>query len=260
MKDLIKKFFKKFGYTIGASNNFSTYSDPIVDQKMLIGEENKVVIFDVGAHNGQTSLLYNHFFKYATIYSFEPSPKAFSIMKERVNTYSNINIYNKALGNIDGKVNFYLNKYDYTNSMLSTHHDAIKSWGADHLETKEVIQVASSTLDSFIRESNIEHLDILKIDTQGSEHCVIEGASHAIEKGMIKLVYLEIICMPAYESQKYFDEMLHLMRSKGFQLYNLYNFSMTDFGQLRQMDAIFLSDKFYSQILQDRSALKGMAR
>ena len=46
--------------------------------------------------------------------------------------------------------------------------------------------------------------------------------------------------MPTYSGQKHFDEVLYLLRSKGFQLFNLYNYSHTEFGELRQVDAIFI--------------------
>lgn len=248
MKRVVKKLFKMFGYTISGSTDQAVYTDPIVEQKKLFGTGGKIVVFDVGAHVGQTTLLYNHFFKNSTIYAFEPFLESFNILKQNAGKYPNIKIFNTALGNKIGMVDFHVNNSTYTNSILSTHQQAATTWGENILDTKETIKVKSTTLDDFIEKMNIEQIDILKIDTQGTEYYVIEGALKSIEKEKIRLVYLEILTMPTYKDQKYFDEVLSLLRLNGFHLYNLYNFSNTALGELRQIDAIFLSDKFYLQL------------
>jgi hypothetical protein len=46
--------------------------------------------------------------------------------------------------------------------------------------------------------------------------------------------------MPTYQKQKHLDEILLLLRRKGFVLYNFYNLSYTNAGELRQVDAIFI--------------------
>jgi FkbM family methyltransferase len=248
MKKIVKRILQNLGYVIAPANSNLLYVDPIMVQQKLIGKDKKITIFDVGAHSGETTLLYNHFFKNATIYSFEPFPDTFNMMKQKVAGYPNIKIFNLALASKGGKANFHVNKYNYTNSLLATHEDAIKTWGIDHQDTKEIIEVNSDTLDRFVEKMQIENIDILKIDTQGSEYSVIEGAAQTIDAQKVRLIYLEIITMPAYKEQKFFDEVLHLLRLKGFHLHNFFNFSFTNAGELRQLDAIFLSEKYYAEL------------
>jgi hypothetical protein len=57
------------------------------------------------------------------------------------------------------------------------------------------------------------------------------------------MIYTEIITLPTYEGQRYLDEILGQMRSHGFDLFNFYNYSCTNTGQLRQVDAIFIKSK-----------------
>ena len=73
LKKIIKFFLGKMGYSISPLV-LSTEEDMIpeyADQKKIVGSDN-ITIFDVGAHHGQTSTLYNTLFKKASIYSFHP--------------------------------------------------------------------------------------------------------------------------------------------------------------------------------------------
>jgi hypothetical protein len=57
---------------------------------------------------------------------------------------------------------------------------------------------------------------------------------------------MEIILASTYEGQKYFDEILLLLRRKGFQLFNLYNYTYSG-NELIQVDAIFIHKSFNEQ-------------
>jgi FkbM family methyltransferase len=237
MKKILKKILKGFGYEIISSN-------PFKDQKRLFVGKEKLVVFDVGAHHGQTALDYNKLFNNCTIYSFEPFRESFDILNENVKSYPNIKIFNNALGNVIGDLDFHVNKSSATNSILPTHQESSKTWGKNLLDTIETIKIKSTTIDDFIGKSGINQIDVLKIDTQGTEYNVIEGAIKAIKQGKIKLIYLEIITLPTYQNQKHLDEMLSFLRLNGYNLYNIYNYSSTPLGMLRQIDAIFLNNKF----------------
>jgi FkbM family methyltransferase len=213
------------------------------DQKMLVGQKDEVVIFDVGAHHGQTALKYNSLFKNCQIYAFEPFIDSFNILKDKVSIYENVKAFNLALSKDIGQVPFNLNSSSGTNSILPTSAEAAITWDKNKLETAETILVNSTTLDDFITKKNISQIDILKLDTQGSEYLVIEGAKECIKKGKIKLIYMEIILMPTYVGQKHFDEILFLLRTNNFKLFDIYNNNYSANGELRQIDAIFIYQK-----------------
>ena len=237
MKNLIKRLLAKIGYTIVRLT--PTVDHAFIDQHKLVGD-NPVIIFDIGACNGGIALLYNELFKKSNIYCFEPFIPSFEELKKNTARFNNISIFNMAFSNVSGQIDFHVNNFPPTNSILATHPDSNKNWGEGLLDTKEKIKVKSITLDEFIDEYGIEKIDILKLDTQGSEYQILEGASKSIEQNKISLIYLEIIIMSTYQQQKSFDEILLLLRNKGFTLYNLYNYSYTNLGELRQVDAIFI--------------------
>ena len=75
--------------------------------------------------------------------------------------------------------------------------------------------------------NNSEKIDIMKMDTQGTEFAVIEGAVDSINENKIKIVYTEIITMTTYIGQKYLDEVIKLFRENKFNLYDIYGQSYT---------------------------------
>lgn len=232
IKKTLARIINHFGYDL------HRIPDPFIDQKNLIKGIKGPVIFDVGAHHGQTSIMYSKLFKNGLIYSFEPYAESFKYLSTKVKRYDNIKPFNVALGNKIGKSKFYINPSSPTNSLLPTDAKAPQIWGDGLLESTDQTEVDVVTIDSFVEKYEIKRVDILKLDTQGTEYQIIEGAGKAFSEGRIKVIYTEIITMPTYIGQKELHEVLHIIQDKGFRLHNFYNYSLTN-GKLRQVDAIF---------------------
>jgi FkbM family methyltransferase len=250
MKKIVEKLLEKFGQKVIKSN--STIEEAFAVQRLLIGKSlnknNPVIIFDVGAFEGQTALEYHNLFEDSMIYCFEPFLPSFEILKKNTSGFNNIQVFNSAVSNFSGQLDFHVNTFSQTNSLLATHPLGNKTWGEGLLDTVKKTKINSVKLDDFIIENKIQKIDILKLDTQGTEYQIIEGASKAIKENKIFLIYLEIIIMPTYQEQKNFDEILMMLRINGFKLYNLYNYNYTNSGELRQVDAVFINN----QVLKSR--------
>lgn len=223
--------------------------NPFDDQQKLFRVGDASIIFDVGAQFGQTALEYSKRFKNSRIYSFEPFNESFEIMRDNVMKEPNVRIYNIGFGDAIGKKEINSNTFSATNSILDTDDKAASTWGDNLLETIKKTEVNITTIDKFTEEQKIKTIDILKIDVQGYEFKVLEGARNLILKNEIKIIYLEIIILPTYKNQKQLDEVLSLLRSYNFSLYNFYNFSYDSFGSLRQLDAVFICNKYKNNFL-----------
>lgn len=241
MKRFLCAVFYHLGYRVLKHNSNS--QNAFKTQKYLLGSS-AITIFEVGAHFGETVMIYNKLFNKPAIYSFEPFLPSFEKLEKNVEMLSNVKAYNVALSNFTGEIDFHVNRSSATNSILPTSKDSVKNWGENLLDTVEIIKINSITIDEFVEKNSIEIIDILKIDTQGTEYEVIQGASKTIEQNKIKLVYLEIIVISTYKKQRYPDEILFLLRSKGFHLFNQYNYTYSDEGELQQFDAIFAHESF----------------
>ena len=243
IKKIIKKIFNVFGCEIISTKYIVLPPDAFEDQRKIFADQDSVIIFDVGAHHGQTALAYNKLFKASQIYSFEPFGESYTALTNTVKSFGNIQAFNTALSNITGEVDFHSNQSSATNSIFATHQEGAAIWDVDLLDTINKIKVPVTTIDAFIETHNIPNIDILKIDTQGTEYLVIEGALSSIKSGKLKLIYMEILTLPTYENQKKFDEILLLLRTNSFELYNIYNTSQTKNGVLRQLDAVFVNSQ-----------------
>ncbi len=236
MKATIQRLFRKYGYEI------HRYQDAFRNQEKLLAGINTPVIFDVGAHRGYVSTLYHGVFPKASIYAFEPSPDSFAVLQKRTASIDQIHTHNLALSNRTGTAEFHVNPSSATNSLLSTQPGVAKTWGQGLLETIEKITVPTSTIDDFCQTHHIDRIDLLKLDVQGAEPLVLEGAKQTFAERKVSVIYTEIITMPSYSGQAKLHEYMGLLNDYGFCLYNFYNFFNHE-ERLKQMDAIFIRNE-----------------
>jgi len=239
MRELIKRIAKRCGYSIGRLQKKMYTEDAFEAMQYLLGGIEEPIIFDVGAHHGQVVLKFRELFPSSRIYAFEPFRPSFTELKAKTEHDSNIFIYDFGLCDSEGFKSFSSNSNTATNSLLSSDNSGAQTWGPGLLETKEIIQAKFSTIDSVVAALRISRIDILKLDVQGAEHLVFAGAKNTFKRGIISLIYSEIITQPTYKGQKRFDDALTQIYNNGFDLYNIYNMSRTSEGRLRQIDTIF---------------------
>lgn len=236
MNRIVKAIFESLGYDVRRLS--PPFSDPFRAQRRLLPAQSPV-IFDVGAHQGETARVYRKHFPTARIYCFEPFPESFAILEASLARLPGARAFRLALSDREGTAVFHSNHLSATNSLLATAAAADAAWPG-LLVTKEQIEVPTTTLDAFCREHAIDRIDILKLDVQGAEPLVLKGGEQWLRAGRVHMIYTEILTMPTYAEQVEFDEFIRLMKAHGFVLFNLFNLSSTATGQLRQVDAIFL--------------------
>ena len=95
--------------------------------------------------------------------------------------------------------------------------------------------IASQYLNN---ESNI----FLKIDTQGFEWEVLEGAKDTLH--LAKGVIVELSLVPLYDGQRLWKDIINKLENEGFTLWALQEvFTDPNTGQSLQFDGIFLKNK-----------------
>jgi hypothetical protein len=78
----------------------------------------------------------------------------------------------------------------------------------------------------------------LKIDTQGFEKQVIDGAANSLKH--ITGIQLEMSLLELYSGEMLFSEMINYIQDRGFSLYSLENgYVETSTSRLLQVDGIF---------------------
>jgi FkbM family methyltransferase len=173
--------------------------DPFAAVHTILGRR-PAIIFDVGAHEGQTALALARRFPEARIYAFEPTPATAARLRQAVAHLPNVSVFELALGDREGKATLHLNAFDQTNSLLPTAEAGRAFNQSPHmLETMETVEVPVRTIEAFCAEHGIERIDLLKTDAQGHDLAVVEGAGALL--AAIPLLFLEVSFIPYYEGQ-----------------------------------------------------------
>ena len=197
-------------------------------QKKIIKLINKkfskpIIVFDVGAHHGETVQLLNKKLNIEKIYSFEASPKNFEILVNNVqkNFFNNVEIFNYGIGeNIsDGYINqniesssSTINKLNITSKYLANKLKILNIKNINSFQYQLPIKIIS--LDYFIEKNVIKNIDLLKIDTEGYEFNVIKGLAKYFK--IVKLIYFEHHYDDMILKNYKFKDINRLLKSYGF--------------------------------------------
>ena len=239
-KKTIKSAFRRMGFRISKISYSDNSVDPFDELVNLAKTISTPIIFDGGAYIGEVSKEFRKRFPSSTVYAFEPFEDSYFKLVENTKEDSQIKSLNLGFSDKGGKIKFHSNKSAATNSLLPTDENGVEVWGDDSSLTKQVVEAKFVTIEEFLLEEGIPHIDILKLDIQGAECPVMKAAENLCNSGRIKIVYSEIITQPSYESQPSFHEFLAVFNRLGFGLHNIYNLSVTPKGVLRAADAIFV--------------------
>ena len=151
-------------------------------------KKEKCVLFDVGANSGEYSKLLHEAFPDANIYAFEPFPMNYQSLKSNVAGYG-INILRAGLGKKSAKLKMYNFANDETGELATIYKSAL----SDLFNAKNVVQVEVTikTLEEFCECQKIEFIDFLKIDVEGHEVAVLQGAKTMIQNNKIDFIQFE---------------------------------------------------------------------
>jgi FkbM family methyltransferase len=214
------------------------------------------VIFDVGAHVGETAALYRALFPGALIHSFEPFPPSYDELAAAFRADSRVVPHNVAVADATGSAKLRVNRASVTNSLLPSDRRGDDYWGANLLDTEGEVAVKTLALDDFCREQRIEHVDVLKIDVQGAEYAVLAGARGLLERHAVDLIYLEMIMAPSYVGQRKYHYYLTSLDALGYELFDLFNLGRRD-GRLIQSDGIFVASEFLARYEAEKRKERG---
>ena len=135
---------------------------------------NPKIIFDIGGNIGITAVYLASIFPDAKIYTFEPLPDNFEILKKNIQKYDNIEALNIGLGSSNGSFKVYLSDDSENFGGVSFYPDPIGNKSDSYISCKV------RNINEVIKELNIESIDLIKIDTEGAEHDILMALQEKI--------------------------------------------------------------------------------
>lgn len=235
MKKMIKRMLRAAGLEVHQYIPGSSSSAQLVTALNHFGID---LVMDVGANIGQFGEELRLGGYRGRIVSYEPLPDAFLRLKATANDDSGWHIYERAaVGAYNGEIEINIAQNSASSSvlpMLDSHLQAAPySAYVDKLSVP--IQRLDDTLDHHFYDSVAP---FLKIDTQGYEWDVLDGAPRVLEK--CKGVLLEMSLVPLYEGQYLWQDMIQRLESLGFTLWAIQpGFTDRVTGRTLQVDGIF---------------------
>ena len=140
------------------------------------------VVFDVGAQRGEyVEAALRVVDGRLKISSFEPQDTSFELLRERFESEPRVSLYKTAIGKQEGVAELFFTEQGESIASFHTQGDT---------QTKAQ-EVRVMTVDRFCEEHGVARIHFLKIDTEGHEMDVLQGAYKMIEEGRIDFIQFE---------------------------------------------------------------------
>lgn len=210
-------------------------------------EINTPLIFDVGANVGQSIARYCDDFPECRLHCFEPNPEAFEKLNLLFNASSNVRLNNFALADFTGNASFFATRLTELSSLLQPESWLCALSNDDKYEAKELC-VPCKTLDQYCQEIKVDWIDILKIDVQGAEPKVLKGGQQMLSNNRIGMIYLEVMLAETYVGQATLAQILNLLETYQYRLWDLIPFTYTSAGAAWTANALFVCPQWAKHV------------
>ncbi len=231
------------GMNIGGSSNPKDSGEMAVlyHVKNYLKDMAEITLFDVGANIGKYSVLVKDVFgEQARVYAFEPSHKTFQTLQANLGDKNGVKIYNFGFGDKNSKEVLFS---DLDQSGLAS----IYKRNLDHLQivmNKEE-EVEIKTLDVFVEEHDINHIHLLKLDVEGHEKKVLDGAAKMLKSGAIDFIQFEFGGCNL-DSRTYFRDFYYLLHDN-YKIYRIVKDGLYQIYQYKEMYEIFVAANYLAE-------------
>ena len=171
------------------------------------------VCLDVGAQMGYLTLaMATSASRQTIVHSFEPESNNAERFRENVslNALTNVTLHQTAVSTVDGTLKLYL-----SNDRNAGTHSTV------YIESNvspDFVEIPSTTLETFVRQQCLKTVDLIKIDVEGAEIDVINGAIEVLRQHK-PVVIMELSDHLQQARGKTCSEFKQFMMSFGYNAY-----------------------------------------
>jgi FkbM family methyltransferase len=230
------------GMNIGGGSDVANSGELAVLQmlKAKLAEQQKIVIFDVGANIGDYAIGITKIFDKDKIelHCFEPSPTTYARLVDNIRSLgaTGIHLHNFGLSNEATEIELYQD--EELSGMTSVYKRRMDHFG----KTFNKSELARfSTLDQFCAEQNISHIDFLKLDVEGHELKVLEGSKQMLNK--VKYIQFEFGGCNI-DSRTFFQDFYYLLHDQ-FDIYLVLKDGIKKLDGYKETYELFITTNFF---------------
>ena len=209
--------------------------DLFADIKARLPATPITTIFDVGANVGQSAHAYRKAFPSAKLYCFEPVQATFDQLKASLQGEANVTCFRLALSGTSGSGEIAVGQYS-----------DLASLKAPSADTTRTVTVPVETLDDFCRTQGIEHIGLLKVDTEGGDLDVLAGGKRLLAEQRFDIIEVEAGMSPRNIRHVPFHEFTAYLGARQYFLFGIYDQMHewpTHEPNLRRVNPVFISER-----------------
>ncbi len=202
----------------------------------ILANYNLTKVLDIGANAGQFAETLIDFGYKGEIISFEPTSKAYIKLQKRARRHKKWSIADKmAIGNYNGNIDINVAE----NSLFSS----VKNISKDYSEYNKSSQKSTSENVPIKTLDSLENI-FLKIDTQGFEKEVLEGAKESLK--FIKAVKIEIPLVSIYNNVNWsLKEIVDFFAKLNFKCIDISEVAVNNkTGIVHEVDGVFIRKEY----------------
>lgn len=195
-------------------------------------------VIDVGANSGQFAAGLRAYGYRGEIHSFEPTSAAHKLVSRAAAHDKNWHVHPRmAIGREAGVAKIRVAANSYSSSLLPA--TAALTDGATAAATVSEEEVSIFRLDDVYEIPSAPFM--LKIDTEGFEKSVLEGAPKILSQASLACVEMQLV--PLYEGASTFSELYALISTAGMQCIGIHSgYARDDVGKVLCVDGIFVRE------------------
>ena len=236
MKKIIRKIFHSLGLEV---HRLGPASNPSAQLLAALNHVQTDTVFDVGANTGQFAQELRSVGFSGEIVSFEPLSSAHAVLSKAAQADSRWKIHARAaVGDQNGEIEINIAGNSVSSSvlpMLDAHSSSAVGSAYVASERTRLIRLDTVAKGYLSADSR----PFVKIDTQGFEWQVLDGATETLKRAHGVLLELSLVSL--YDGQRLWRELIERMEKEGFTLWAIQKgFTDRQTGRSLQVDGIFL--------------------
>lgn len=168
-------------------------------------------IVEIGSMNGKDACDLEQRYSTGNVIVIEAHPKFYESIKTDYPTFF---VHQFAASNRDGIVEFNAVFENSVNVGISSMLDREEEWPSYGVTGFDKITVPCKRMDTFMKETGLSEIDVLKIDVEGNSYEVLTGFGEKLKS--VKTIHLENEHVTVWKNQKLYRDCEDLLVKNGF--------------------------------------------